>query len=154
MKFKSLMTIALAGFFVFSCNNKTEESNVDIVEEETLDNEIIDMHNAEIALDWNGTYEGILPCADCEGIQTVLILNPDLTYSLNTEYLGVETPTTDSLSGNFKWDISGNIIQLEGIEEGERSPFFKVEENRVRQLDMEGLEITGDIGEKYILTKQ
>src|SRR5690625_5420627 len=112
------------------------------------------MHNAENALDWNGTYERILTCADCEGIQTVLILTPDLTYSLNTEYLGVETPTTDSLTGNFKWDIRRNIIHLEGIEEGEHSPFFKVEENRGRQLDMDGLEITGDIREKKIINKQ
>lgn len=154
MKLKLLMTIAITGFFIFSCNNKNEEKTVNNVDTEAIEDETIDMHTSEIALDWAGAYEGILPCADCEGIQTELVLNDDLTYSLNTQYLGQETITADSLSGNFKWDTSGSIIQLEGIQEGERSPYFKVEENRIRQLDIEGLEITGVLSDSYILTKQ
>lgn len=36
--------------------------------------------NSQTSLDWAGTYQGTTPCrtgepADCEGIQTVLILN-------------------------------------------------------------------------------
>ena len=31
-------------------------------------------HNSRNALDWAGTYEGVLPCADCPGIQTRLSL--------------------------------------------------------------------------------
>ena len=33
-----------------------------------------------------GTYQGDLPCADCEKIQAELILNTDSTYQYNTVY--------------------------------------------------------------------
>lgn len=33
-----------------------------------------------------GTYEGDLPCADCEKIQAQLVLNNDNTYQYNTIY--------------------------------------------------------------------
>lgn len=146
------MTIAIAGFLIFSCNNKNEKT-VSNIDQEVLENEKVDMHTSETSLDWAGTYKGILPCADCEGIETKLVLNQDLTYSLKTQYLGKDN-IKDSLSGNFKWDTNGSIIQLEGIKEGDRSSYFKVEENRVRQLDMEGLEISGPLSDDYILIKQ
>ena len=37
-----------------------------------------DIHNAETSLDYEGTYKGVLPAADCPGIETTLILNPDV----------------------------------------------------------------------------
>ena len=40
--------------------------------------------------DCYGTYEGILPCADCGGIKTTLKINSDATYDLRSEYLGEE----------------------------------------------------------------
>jgi hypothetical protein len=33
------------------------------------------------SLDWPGTYTGVLPCADCEGIETTITLSVDLTYA-------------------------------------------------------------------------
>ena len=39
-------------------------------------------------LNFYGTYEGILPAADCEGIRTALTLNNDNTYVLRSEYIG------------------------------------------------------------------
>ena len=46
-----------------------------------------DIHNAETSLDYRGTYRGVLPAADCPGIETTLTLKPDGTYSLHEEYL-------------------------------------------------------------------
>lgn len=34
----------------------------------------------------SGTYEGTLPCADCEKIEAKLVLNADKTYQYNTLY--------------------------------------------------------------------
>ena len=34
-------------------------------------------HNSRNSLDWAGIYEGVLPCADCPGIQTRLTLSRD-----------------------------------------------------------------------------
>lgn len=35
---------------------------------------------------FSGTYQGVLPCADCAGIDTTLILNQDGTYTLISQY--------------------------------------------------------------------
>lgn len=48
----------------------------------------IDSHNSQNSLDWQVTYKGITPCADCEGIETEVVLNKDLTYLIKTKYLG------------------------------------------------------------------
>lgn len=34
--------------------------------------------NSMTSVDWVGSYQGILPCADCEGIKTQIVLNKDL----------------------------------------------------------------------------
>jgi copper homeostasis protein (lipoprotein) len=48
------------------------------------------MHSSQIALDWNGVYTGTLPCADCEGIKTRIVLKKDGTFERNMTYLGKE----------------------------------------------------------------
>ena len=53
----------------------------------TDSNAVVDSHTAENALDWPGRYAGLLPCADCEGIQTQLTLNADKTYVLEEHYV-------------------------------------------------------------------
>src|SRR5690606_28974792 len=44
-------------------------------------------HNSRNAVDWPGTYQGTLLCADCPGIRYTLTLNDDDTYLLKTRYL-------------------------------------------------------------------
>ena len=47
-----------------------------------------DIHNSRNSLDWAGTYEGVLPCADCPGTKTRLTLNQDGSYRLVTQAQG------------------------------------------------------------------
>ena len=44
-----------------------------------------DMHTAETSLDYQGTYAGTLPAADCPGIETRLTLKKDGTFDLHME---------------------------------------------------------------------
>ncbi|MEX2593665.1 MAG: copper resistance protein NlpE N-terminal domain-containing protein [Anditalea sp.] len=44
--------------------------------------------NSRNTQDWGGTYEGVVPCADCEAIKTVLTLNENRTFILKTTYQG------------------------------------------------------------------
>lgn len=142
---KLTMLVAIALFAVTSCTGGKKQSK---------DNaEIVDMHTSEISLDWAGTYSGVLPCASCEGIETELTLNQDGTYKLYTNYLGVEEPVTDTKEGEFTW-TDGSIVTLSGIAEGEASPYYRVEENQVRHLDLEGNIVEGDLATFYILTKE
>ncbi len=104
-------------------------------------------HNSQHSLDWAGTYQGTLPCADCPGIRYTLTLTDDNAYRLKTQYLEKgDSVFTDS--GTFSWDESGSRIAL-----SDRGEQFQVGEDRLFHLDMEGNRITGNLAEHYILEK-
>jgi len=109
----------------------------------------MDTHTSHSSLDWAGTYSGILPCADCEGIETQLKLESDV-YVLKTKYVGKDDAYLEQ-TGNITWSDDGAMVILGGIENG---PFmYKVEENRLIQLDLNGKKITGDLANNYVLNK-
>ena len=109
-------------------------------------------HTSQNSLDWSGMYKGVVPCADCEGIETILILNSDKTYLLRTKYLGKGDGQPIEKTGSLTWNAEGNTITLGGIENAPGQYF--VGENQVIQLDMSGNRITGGLADKYILNKQ
>ena len=152
--FKLLLIIAVAISTTYACTNKSKNSDNSSTDTTEVSQEFKDEHTAKNSLDWSGIYSGVLPCADCEGIETELIINEDGTYSLATSYMGEKNPATETIKGNFVWREDGNSVKLEGIEEGTRSPYFKVEENKVRYLDMEGNKIEGELESFYTLTKE
>jgi copper homeostasis protein (lipoprotein) len=108
-------------------------------------------HNAANSLDWEGTYNGILPCADCPGIETSLTLNMDGTYHLRTRYQDQENGEFH-YRGAISWNEAGNTIRLEGYADG--PGLYFVAENRLFHLDMDGNRITGDLANHYILEKE
>jgi len=87
-------------------------------------------HNSRNSLDWAGTYEGVLPCADCAGSKTRLTLNRDDSYRLVTQAHGSRN-AEKSVSGVFTWQPSGNAITLD--ERGGRQE-FSVGEGRLTLL--------------------
>ncbi len=117
----------------------------------TAESTIPDHHSAQNSLDWQGSYSGNLPCADCDFISTELTLNEDQTYILTTEHVKGNQTVADTLRGKFNWD--NNTVNLEGIPQGERSSKFKVEEDQVRYLNLEGKPVTGELAQRYVLTK-
>jgi heat shock protein HslJ len=102
--------------------------------------------NSMTSVDWVGTYQGVLPCADCEGIKTQIVLNKDLSYILETQYLGKDEKIFQS-KGAFKWDESGSKITLDN----ENKQMYQVGENQIFHLDKDGNRITGEIANNYIL---
>ena len=70
----------------------------------------------ENALDWAGVYQGVYPCADCEGIQISLTLNQNYRYVLVEQYLKngqVSAPRTST--GEFRFDGNAlSYIHLDG----------------------------------------
>jgi len=107
--------------------------------------------SSRTALDWDGTYQGVLPCASCEGIETRLTLTPEGSYHLVSVYLGEAPDNQFEQQGTFDWDDKGTIIRLNAAE-GE-PVFFKVEENALRQLDQTAEVISGPLAEHYRLNK-
>ena len=116
-------------------------------------NQIATDDNSQTCLDWEGTYFGILPCADCEGIETEISLKTDNTYQISWKYM----EKSDELyvnEGTFVWDTTGSIITLENMNVEKEPTMYKVCENYLLQLDLSGNVITGDLADKYILTKK
>lgn len=115
------------------------------------DEAIIDnTHNARNSLDWDGTYQGVLPCADCEGIDYQLTLNSDLSFTLSLHYQTAEE-NRFNYTGHFSWNAAGNIIQLTLDDQPQ---YYFVGENHLLYLDADQQPITGKLAHFYRLTKQ
>lgn len=142
---KKLCIAVIAVAFLSGCkeNKKAEEP----ASTETV--EIVDMHTSQIALDWQGRYSGVLPCADCEGIETILDLHDNATYTLHSTYLGKENGHFMG-KGRFVWSDDGSTVILQDTEK----TMYKVGENTLTRLDVEGNVITGDLAEFYVLKKE
>jgi uncharacterized lipoprotein NlpE involved in copper resistance len=151
---KNLILFFLIGLgtSLLSCDRATDSTD-DLAPEAVFDNPIAitDMHNSMNALDWNGTYKGILPCAACEGIETTLTLNSDKSYILVTNYLGRNDALEQEKRGQFSWNEDGSIITLTNIDSAPNQ--YKVGETRIWQLNVDGKLITGDLADHYVLTK-
>jgi len=107
-------------------------------------------HNSRNSLNWEGVYTGTIPAASAPGIDVRLMLNRDETFVLRYEY--VDRPNSQFIqTGSFKWDKKGAIITLKVKD---TPPYYKVEENRLIQLDMKGKPITGNLADNYVLTKE
>ena len=105
-------------------------------------------HNARNALDWAGAYRGVLPCADCQGIETVVVLAGDGTFRSQAKYLG-KGDQLFSEEGRFAWNDAGDTVTLAGAEP---SRYF-VGENRLTRLAQGGSRVTGALAENYVLTR-
>jgi copper homeostasis protein (lipoprotein) len=102
-------------------------------------------HSSRNSLDWQGAYWGILPCADCSGIRTAIILQNDGYYRMKTRYEGKSREVFET-KGTFTWDKKGAVVTL-GDEQ------YQVGENQLTRLDQSGKVITGDLAGRYILLK-
>lgn len=133
-----------------SCNSgKKNESQIkDALQAEDELQIEASAHNSRNSLDWDGTYTGVVPCADCEGIQMAVTIHQDHTYQISETYLGKD-PSPFTSEGTFEWDQTGQKIILSDTN---RHPYF-VGENTLTLLDSEGNKIVGDLEALYILKK-
>jgi uncharacterized lipoprotein NlpE involved in copper resistance len=92
-------------------------------------------HNSRNAVDWAGTYQGVLPCADCPGIRTRLVLQPDGRFELSRQYIDRQAAPLVR-TGRIEWNEAGNTITL--VTPGERGPQLRVGEGRLLQLYADG----------------
>lgn len=145
MKFCIFLLIGLT-LFLSSCKQKNQPTPAPEKQVQK-----VDVHNAKNSLDIIGTYKGILPCADCEGIETMITLNSDETYDMKTKYLGKGKKVFDEL-GDYTWKEDGNTLVLEGID-SEPVQYF-ISENKLIRLDENGNKIEGNLAKNYELVKE
>lgn len=146
---KSLCCIALLALFTTACSEAPkEETAVDTTQVQTDAAKTVPVGDtSQNSLDWAGSYEGVLPCASCEGIQTLITLQSDNSFVQETVYLGKDEKIL-KLMGKAAWDEKGKKITLE---DGTQ---YLVGENQLIMLDTEGQRITGDLAANYVLKKK
>ncbi|NGM62186.1 copper resistance protein NlpE [Sphingobacterium sp. SGG-5] len=137
-------------FLLFAACQSNTNSRTQVQDSlSTVDESYIDtVHTSQNSLDWQGTYEGITPCADCPGIKTTVELRSDETFTYQAAYLERDFSVADS--GKFMWHDNGSAVHLQGENTDMK---FKVGENQLFQLDQSGQQITGDLADHYILKK-
>lgn len=128
-----------------ACNSNPRTQNQ---ENDTVSEYIDTEHTSQNSLDWQGTYEGTIPCADCPGIKTIVTLKDNGIFAHSAEYLERDLIAADS--GSFVWHDNGNVVHLKGENTDVQ---YQVGENQLFQLDQEGQRITGELAENYILKK-
>jgi len=105
---KKLVLLLVVTFLSMSCNSNKKEENI----QGPLEN--VDNESTESVLGQVMVYEGVLPCADCEGIETILkIYQGDgtiegHTFELTSIYKGKEP--------NNKFVVTGNYNLERGLE--------------------------------------
>ncbi|MCF1752899.1 copper resistance protein NlpE [Mariniradius sediminis] len=149
MRLNTVIMVILAAYggMIVACQTKQQTEEI-VVSDEMFEG---DEHNAVTSLDFMGIYEGVLPCADCEGIQTVIELGVGNSYVKKVTYLGKENSEVIETQGTFSWNDEGNTITLDS--EPAPNQYF-VGENVLFHLDMDGNRITGDLADKYRLNKK
>ena len=142
MKILTYLAVIFAGFLT-ACNNSadTKKNEADtLAKTPEVDS---------FALGLTGVYHGYLPCADCPGITTFLLLSEDMNYRLEETY----NKGNDSVfvtNGNWKTE-NGKIILTSN---NEVMNSYLPENDKILQLDHQGNRISGNLGDKYVLTRQ
>ena len=101
------------------------------------------------AASWTGTYRGVLPCPDCDGVRISLSLFKDATYELQTELIGSDK--RHARSGSFTFNADETRITLDP--QGQRRSFDIISNTMLRMLDKDGQVITGPEAHRFLLRK-
>jgi uncharacterized lipoprotein NlpE involved in copper resistance len=153
---KSLITLSFFALnaLTFACANPKESTSIEEVKDVAEKNSpgADTAHTSMNSLDWAGIYSGTVPCPSCEGVEMVLTLNGDQTYKLKTNYLGRNDALEQENSGPFTWSEEGSRVKLAGVKDGQND--YKVGENQLWLLDLDGQKVTGNLADHYLLKKK
>lgn len=125
--------IACGVFLLIGCNNRSESQPLQAVQ--PLEAKAMQQ-----------SFRGLLPCADCEGIDTSLFLEKDGTWVMNQRYQGAPQPAQFASWG--KWARTADKLVLTDTN-GEKR-YFRVKGDNLEMLDLEGNPIESPLN--YTLT--
>ena len=100
------------------------------------------------------SYSGIVPCADCKGVETSITLSSDGTFSKHLLYMDRKSKGAGSneFSTTGKWMLHGmDTVHLTDVKD-EPSLYIRTDSSLI-QLDLSGKRITGKLAGKYELKK-
>jgi len=116
------LAAACSLFALFGCNHRAEVETV----QPTAMEELKPMQQS---------WRGILPCADCEGIETSLFLEKDGTWVMNERYQGVSREPS-SFASYGTWARTADKLVLTNSK-GEKS-YYRAKGDKLEMLDRDG----------------
>lgn len=128
---KVLVALAAMGilFALPGCNNRSDEQTLKPGAEEALQ-------------PMQQSWRGVLPCADCEGIETSLFLAKDGTWVMNERYQGVAREPS-SFGSYGTWARAAEKLVLTDSK-GEKS-YYRAKGDKLEMLDREGNPIVSSL---------
>lgn len=151
-----MASLFFASLSFIACKDTNKANDTTAMEEHVDMDAIEDMAESmeEDSMAWAGVYEGKLPCADCEAIETVIVLNDDNTYHKSETYLKGETASEFEEMGVYEWDAKDGTITLNPSEEYDgESRTYHLEEQQLVALKPDGSKVEGDMADLYVLKK-
>ncbi len=142
---KKIYALVCTAFVLAACGTQQQKSNEKLMNEETQN---INIRSTDNSPNYDGTYKGIFPAADCPGIETTLILKKDKTFTLDSKYID----RNQSFNESGTYTLEDSLLTL--IPNKGEEQYYKVEKNQLRRLNMDKKEITGELAENYILKKK
>jgi len=147
---KKMLGLVLICTSLFSCVDLSSSGETGSTDTSSVGSEAVTTgDNSQKSIDWAGTYEATIPCADCPGIKTSIVINKDETFRISSEYLDRGKTIEDN--GKIMWHDDGSVIHLKGKDTDLK---LKVGENQLFHLDQDGKVIEGDLADNYIYKKK
>ena len=144
-------SIGFATFLLSCCNPKTSHESPPIGESPLAQK--TPPASANTSSSWVGTYEGVLPCGHCEGIEIWLTLGEGGTFELKTNYLGLNDAREEQFTGKISWGQTYSTqVQLLGII-GDMPGRYLLQENGLLHLDANSQKISGPLAARYLLKR-
>ena len=128
--------VLLTVFILFRINTALNQMNSD---DEQVSQSIEDLP---------AVFSGVLPCADCPGIETVIVLNKTGFEELSH----YQERDSNLFQEEGTWSLSGDTLKLYRSED-ELYKAFIFSREQIKQLDQDLQPITGVLEENYVLDR-
>ncbi|RZL04889.1 MAG: hypothetical protein EOO89_27475 [Pedobacter sp.] len=144
---KKIFGVAASAMILWACGNSgEEENNAPIPSGDTTTKSAPVEYKPVVA----AAFMGVVPCADCDGIETRVTLFADTSYEFVNNYLGKNPTDTAGLNSTKKgkFMMHNDTLHLEGI-----PTRFIQNDTALIQLDPSGKKMQGKLADKYFLKK-
>lgn len=158
LKSISLGFIFFAALTLISCKDMAKNTKSSALDDQ-LDTQVLDEDLSgtltEQTMAYAGSYEGTLPCADCEGIKTTVVLNDDYTYQKTSTYLKGDKPSKFEETGVYELNEETDVITLIPSENRDerKSNLYLLGDNRLTYLNRDGSKVEREMADLYVLEK-
>lgn len=125
------LRVSILGLCLFSlvaCQSNKDQSTTKT--KSSKEQKISEQGNPKKEFNWSGIYQGLIPCADCEGIMMKIALKEDNSYYLKGYYQGKEN-SDFNYEGLFDWKDNRIIL----ISHDTKNYQFLVLKDKLEMLD-------------------